>query len=142
MNAYRVELRRHPLRWWIPVLAGAAAFMMFGRSRDWIGVWPQASAAVQLSAPAMAPLLAGCVAWGMARLRGENGPYAAARPTWQARAAQAAAALTYAVGVYLAAAVAAVTVSGRLAGPGLLWPSYLALGCSLLLLATAVGMAT
>lgn len=57
IRAFWIELRRSPLRWALPVLIAIELGMLFGRNTDWIGVWPQASAAAQVPVAEMAILL-------------------------------------------------------------------------------------
>jgi len=143
MVAYRIELRRSPLRWWIPLLAAVTFAVMFtARGGSWVGVWPQASSAAELSAMYLAPLLAAVAAWAAVRSsqRGVTEILtAAARPRWRVEASQLAATLSYGLGIYVLAAAVAAAVSARLAGPGFLWPAYIALGAAVLAICAGVG---
>ncbi|RPK65647.1 hypothetical protein EES43_07950 [Streptomyces sp. ADI96-02] len=142
LTTYRIEVRRSPLLSAFPVLIAVDLVVLFGRSRYWIGVWPEASAAAQIVTLFLGPVLAGVSAWqagrasraGMAEtLRG------AARPGWHAEAARLAATLTLGFLAYAIGCLTAAAVSLRDAGPGFLWPSYLALGAATLLMFASAG---
>ncbi|MEV6926808.1 hypothetical protein AB0M46_20195 [Dactylosporangium sp. NPDC051485] len=137
-----IEVRRSPLRWVFPLLLLVDLAALFGRSRYWIGVWPQASAAAQIPAQFIGPILAGAAAWTAGRInrRGlTDQTGAAARPMWQAELVQFAATLTYGAAAYLVGIVAAAAVTVRQAGPGFLWPSYLLLGLAVIVGCAAAG---
>ncbi|MEV7216844.1 ABC transporter permease [Kitasatospora cineracea] len=138
---YRTELRRSPLRWVFPVLVVVALLVLFGRSRYWIGVWPQAGAAAQIPAFYLGPAMAGAAAWSAAARRRSGVPtgFGAARPSWRVEAAPLAAALTYGLAAYAVGAVAAAAVSVRDGGSGFFWPGYLLLGAVLITGCTALG---
>ncbi|MEU5386809.1 ABC transporter permease [Kitasatospora cineracea] len=139
--AYRTELRRSPLRWVFPVLAAIVLLVLFGRSRYWIGVWPQTSAAAQIPAFYLGPAMAGAAAWSAATRRrtGVSAGFAAARPAWRIEAARFAAALTYGLAAYAVGVVAAVAVTAPEGGPGFWWPGYVLLGAVLVTGCTALG---
>ncbi|MFJ9687671.1 ABC transporter permease [Streptomyces bacillaris] len=142
MNAYCIELRRSPLLTALPVLIAVDLLVLFGRSRYWIGVWPEASAAAQVVTLFLGPVLAGVSAWQAGRASRSGMPetvLAAARPTWQIESARLAATLTLGFLAYAIGCLTAVAVSFRDAGPGFLWPSYLLLGASTLIIFAAVG---
>ncbi|MFJ7273505.1 ABC transporter permease [Kitasatospora sp. NPDC098663] len=131
MRIYWMEIRRSPLRWWLPVLLALDFAAIFGRSQWWIGVWPQASVAAQLPSLYFGPALAASATWtaGRARRAGITEQLgASARPAWQLELAQLAATLSYGTLVYLVGAVSAAVVSISDAGSGFLWPGYLLLG--------------
>ncbi|MFD8581818.1 ABC transporter permease [Streptomyces californicus] len=142
MNAYRIELRRSPLLTALPVMIAVDLVVLFGRARYWIGVWPEASVAAQVVTLFLGPVLAGVSAWQAGRSSRAGMPeavLAAARPGWRIESARLAATLTlgflaYAIGCFTAAAI-----SFGEAGPGFLWPSYLLLGASTLVIFASVG---
>ncbi|MFD7584353.1 ABC transporter permease [Kitasatospora sp. NPDC059811] len=142
MGVFWLEVRRSPLRWWFPFLVAVDLAVLFGRARWWIGVWPQASVAAQIPAFYFGPALAAVSAWTAGRtarhgLIDQLG--ASARPRWQAECVQLAVTLGYGILVYLVGAVVAAAVSSPSAGPGFLWPGYLLLGLSLLVICSAIG---
>ncbi|WAL74955.1 ABC transporter permease [Kitasatospora sp. YST-16] len=139
--AYRTELRRSPLRWVFPVLVAVVLLVLFGRSRSWIGVWSQASAAAQIPAFYLGPAMAGAAAWAAASHRRAGVPagFAAARPGWRIEAAQFAAALTYGLAAYAVGVVAAAAVTVPDGGPAFRWPGYVLLGAVLITGCTALG---
>lgn len=142
LNTYRIELRRSPLLTAFPVMLLVDLGVLFGRSRHWMGVWPEATVAAQICTLFLGPVLAGVSAWQAGRASRAGMPeviLGAARPSWRIEAARLGATLTlgflaYAVGCFIAAAV-----SWREAGPGFLWPSYLLLGATALLMFASVG---
>ncbi len=127
LNAYRIELRRSPLLTAFPVVIALDLLVLFGRSRYWIGVWPEASVAVQVVTLFLGPVLSGVSAWQAGRSSRAGMPetvLAAARPFWRTEAARLAATLTLGFLAYLVGCLTAVAVSTGEAGPGFLWPSY------------------
>ncbi|MGW9047692.1 hypothetical protein ACWGQL_34885 [Streptomyces lydicus] len=139
---YWIELRRSPLRWCFPLLIALDVATLFGRSRWWVGEWAQTSAQVQIPCFYMAPLLAAAAAWTAGRASRNNLDAqldAAARPVWQIELTQLSATLTYGLTVYGVGAVVAAVTSYPEAGPGFLWPGYLALGATLLVSFTSAG---
>lgn len=140
------EIRRSPLRWWLPLLVAIDLATLFGRQRYWIGVWPQASAAAQIVTMFLAPALAGAAAWAAATRSRQPGTAdrfnSSLRPQWQLEFAQLAGSLCYGLLAYGIGIVAATLVSLPEAGPGFLWPGYLLLGLSVLVAATAIGHMT
>lgn len=144
IRTYRTELRRSPLRWWLPILIAADLAVLYGRGRWWIGVWPQASVAAQIPAFYFGPLFSALAAWSVNRAsrRGLDEQLdGAARPRWHAESVQLAATLTYGVGTYLVGAAAAAIVSSGSAGPGFLWPSYILIGATTVAASAAIGHA-
>ncbi len=142
IRAFWIELRRSPLRWALPVLIAIELGMLFGRNTDWIGVWPQASAAAQVPVAEMAILLSAAAAWSAARVQRADGIEqwsAVARPLWQREAVHLAATVVYGLIPLLVGAIAAAVVSVGTAGPGFLWPSYLLLGATVVIIAAALG---
>lgn len=142
MRLYRIELRRSPLLWCLPVLVLLDVAVLFGRHTWWIGVWPEASAAAQLPAFFFGLVLGGGAAWASGRVHraGFTGQLeAAAVPAWRADAVLLAASVTYGLLAYLPGVVLAAAVSAPLAGPGFLWPSYLLLGACMVVLCASIG---
>lgn len=142
LNAYRIELRRSPLLTAFPVMIALDLLVLFGRSRYWIGVWPEASVAAQVVTLFLGPVLSGVSAWQAGRSSRAGMPetvLAAARPFWRIEAARLAATLTLGFLAYLVGCLTAVAVSIGEAGPGFLWPSYLLLGASTLIIFASVG---
>lgn len=142
LNAYRIELRRSPLLTAFPVMIAVDLLVLFGRSRYWIGVWPEASVAAQIVTLFLGPVLAGVSAWQAGRSSRAAMPeflLAAARPGWQIEAVRLAATLTLGFLAYGIGCLTAAAVSLGDAGPGFLWPSYLLLGASTLIIFASVG---
>ncbi|MFJ4854101.1 ABC transporter permease [Streptomyces sp. NPDC088730] len=142
MNAYRIELRRSPLLTAFPVMIAVDLLVLFGRSRYWIGVWPEASAAAQVVTLFLGPVLAGVSAWQAGRSSRSGMPEAvlgAARPAWRIEAVRLAATLTLGFLAYAIGCLTAAVISFDAAGPGFLWPSYLLLGGSTLIIFASVG---
>lgn len=142
MTAYGIELRRSPLRWWFPLLVVVDLAALFGRSRWWIGEWPQTSAQAQIPAFYFASLLCASAAWTggrVSRNRMDSQMEVAARPRWQVELMLLSATLTYGLAAYGIGIVVAAAVSFPKAGPGFLWPSYLLLGAALLVTFAGAG---
>ncbi|MFE6084471.1 ABC transporter permease [Streptomyces virginiae] len=142
LNAYRIELRRSPLLTAFPVMIAVDLLVLFGRSRYWIGVWPEASVAAQVVTLFLGPVLAGVSAWQAGRSSRVGMPetlLAAARPNWRIEAARLAATLTLGFLAYAIGCLTAAVISFSEAGPGFLWPSYLLLGASTLIIFASVG---
>ncbi|MEU8760991.1 ABC transporter permease [Streptomyces sp. NPDC048659] len=142
LSVYRIELRRSPLLTAFPVMIAVDLAVLFGRSRYWIGVWPEASVAAQIVTLFLGPVLAGVSAWQAGRASRAGMPeflLAAARPGWRAEAARLAATLTLGLLAYAIGCLTAAAVSLGEAGPGFLWPSYLLLGASTLVVFASVG---
>ncbi|MFE5584507.1 hypothetical protein [Kitasatospora sp. NPDC056531] len=142
MKLYWMELRRSPLRWWFPLFVALDLAALFGRSRWWIGDWPQTSVQTQIPAFYFAPLLAAGAAWAAGRTSRNNLDAqlgVAARPAWRIELTQLFATLTYGVAAYGVGVVAAAVVSAPTAGPGFLWPSYVLLGVALVVAFASAG---
>lgn len=142
LNAYRIELRRSPLLTAFPVMIAVDLVVLFGRSRYWIGVWPEASVAAQVVTLFLGPVLAGVSAWQAGRSSRAKMPeflLGAARPGWRIEAVRLAATLTLGFLAYAVGCLVAAAVSFNDAGPGFLWPSYLLLGASTLIIFASVG---
>ncbi|MFG2711722.1 ABC transporter permease [Streptomyces goshikiensis] len=142
LNAYRIELRRSLLLTAFPVMIAVDLLVLFGRSRYWIGVWPEASVAAQVVTLFLGPVLAGVSAWQAGRSSRVGMPetvLAAARPIWRIEAARLAATLTLGFLAYAFGCLTAAAISFSEAGPGFLWPSYLLLGASTLVFFASVG---
>lgn len=148
-SAFWAELRRSPLRWWLPVLAVMHLVVVSGGDQGWVGVWPRASAEALRPVVFLGPVLAAGAAWAGARsglpgvadrLRGS------ARPGWLLDAAQLTSSAVIGLAGYLAgvAYVAVVTFSQAAPGflwPGFLWPGYLLLGAAATIACAAIGHA-
>ncbi|MBD0709073.1 MULTISPECIES: ABC transporter permease [unclassified Streptomyces] len=142
LSTYRIEVRRSPLLTAFPLMIAVDLAVLFGRSRYWIGVWPEASVAAQIVTLFLGPLLAGVSAWQAGRASQAGMPeflLAAARPGWRVEAARLAATLTLGFLAYGIGCLTAAAVSLGEAGPGFLWPSYLLLGASTLVVFASVG---
>ncbi|MCX5345835.1 DUF7224 domain-containing protein [Streptomyces atratus] len=142
LNAYCIELRRSPLLTAFPVMIAVDLLVLFGRSQYWIGVWPEASVAAQIVTLFLGPVLAGVSAWQAGRSSRAGMPeflLAAARPGWRIEATRLAATLTLGFLAYGIGCLTAAAVSLGDAGPGFLWPSYLLLGASTLIIFASVG---
>ncbi|KUN16244.1 hypothetical protein AQJ11_40360 [Streptomyces corchorusii] len=142
LNAYRIELRRSPLLTAFPVMIAVDLLVLFGRSRYWVGVWPEASVAAQVTTLFLGPVLAGVSAWQAGRASRAGMPeslLAAPRPGWRIEAARLSATLTLGFLAYAVGGLTAAAVSFADAGPGFLWPSYLLLGASTLTVFASVG---
>jgi hypothetical protein len=142
LNAYRIELRRSPLLTAFPVMIAVDLLVLFGRSRYWIGVWPEASAAAQVVTLFLGPVLAAVSAWQAGRSSRSGMPetvLAAARPIWRIEAARLSATLSLGFLAYVIGCLTAAVISFGEAGPGFLWPSYLLLGASTLIIFASVG---
>ncbi|MBP2708164.1 hypothetical protein JOL79_30735 [Microbispora sp. RL4-1S] len=142
MRIFSSEMRASPLRWWLPVFVALDIAMLFGRDPSWIGVWPQASAAVQLAGHAFAAAAAAAATWSSGREHrtGVTDSLASSwRGRWQADGLQLASTLLFIAVPYALGAALAAATSLREAGPGFLWPRYLLLGASTLLLSASAG---
>ena len=138
-----IEMRRSPLRWWLPFLVLVDVSMLFSRSTEWIGVWPQTSAAAQLPVFYFAIILAAGAAWASGRaFRSETTENlaAAASPPWRREAIQLATTVVYGLMPFLVGtAVAAVTTAVGDSPRGFLWPGYLVLATVLIVCTCALG---
>lgn len=141
-HVLRMELRRSPLRWLLPLLIALDLAMLFGRSTWWIGVWPEASAAAQLPAFFFGILLGGGAAWTAGRVHraGTAEQLAAAmQPRWRIELPVWLSSLIFGLIAYVPGVALAFIVSAPDAGPGFLWPSYLLLGACLITLSVGIG---
>ncbi|RBQ12881.1 hypothetical protein DQE82_03725 [Micromonospora sp. LHW51205] len=138
-----IEMRRSPLRWWLPFLVLVDVSMLFSRSTEWIGVWPQTSAAAQLPVFYFAIILAAGAAWASGRVyRSETteNMAAAASPPWRREAIQLATTVVYGLMPFLVGTVvAAVTTAIGDSPRGFLWPGYLVLATVLIVCTCALG---
>ncbi|MFE7424957.1 ABC transporter permease [Streptomyces sp. NPDC057545] len=142
LKIYRMELRRSPILIAMPALIALDIAVLFGRSRHWIGVWPEASAAAQVVTLFLGPALAAVSAWQAGRASRSGMPeflQAAACPVWAIEAVRLAATLTLGYIAYGIGCLVAAALSLPDAGPGFLWPSYVLLGVSTLTAYAAVG---
>jgi hypothetical protein len=137
-----IELRRSPMRWWLPVLIAVDLAVLLLRPLTWIGVWPQASAAAQLPTFYFGLALAPAAAWSAgrtARAEADELLLQMPRPAWQREAVHLVAVWLYGLLAYLVGILVAAGVSLGRAGPGFLWPSYLLLGLSMITLCAGIG---
>ncbi|MFI9249420.1 ABC transporter permease [Streptomyces sp. NPDC053069] len=142
LSIFRMELRRSPVLTALPVLIAVDLAVLFGRTRYWVGVWPEASAAAQMVTLFLGPVLAAIAAWQAGRASRAQMPeslLAAARPGWQIESARLAATLTLGFTAYAVGCLVAAAVSLPDAGPGFLWPSYILMGANTLILFAAAG---
>ncbi|MGW2893125.1 DUF7224 domain-containing protein [Streptomyces sp. NPDC001212] len=142
VRIYLIELRRSPLLIALPLMIVIDLLVLFGRSRYWIGVWSEASAASQVTTLFLGPVLAAVSAWQAGRSSRSEMPaflLASARQAWYAEAARLAATLTLGLGAYGVGCVIAAIASLPEAGGGFLWPSYLLVGVATLTMYAAVG---
>jgi hypothetical protein len=141
VRIYLIELRRSPLRWWLPPLVAIdLVVMFFGRGRGWIGVWPEASVAAQFPAFYFGPLFAAVAAAGRSERKSfdeDRTPQARAR--WIGESLHFAATLTFGLVPIAVGAAAAYAVSVGSAGPGGIWYGYLLVGVALIVSCAAVG---
>ncbi|WP_416873726.1 hypothetical protein [Kitasatospora sp. SC0581] len=137
-----MELRRSPLRWWLPALLLIDLAALFGRSRSWIGVWPETSVAAQVPSFYFGPALAAAAAWAAGR-EGRGGAMPATptstRPRFLPELLLLTATLVYGTAVYACGALVAAAVSWSEAGPGFLWPGYLVIGLTVMTGCAAAG---
>jgi hypothetical protein len=134
-----IEIRRSPLRWWFPVLVVIDLAALFGRSRWWVGEWPQASAAAQIPAFYLGPVAAIGAAWSAARRDIRTQVAGAARPRWRIEAVQLLGALFWVTAAYSVGIAVAQVASSVEVGRGVLWPSYLLLGMVVVVSCAAFG---
>lgn len=143
MTALRIELRRGPGLWVLPVLIAVGAFAARSNMRT-VAVWTYATAAVASAGLLMAPVAAGVAAWAGGRARRRHLRHvvllAAREPLAGPAVECCAVAVCVAVG-YLAVASTILTWAALTAswgGPSWLWLA--GVGCGLLA-ATALGYA-
>lgn len=107
MSALWLHLRFSAARWGFLPLGILGIAVLFGRSRFWIGIWPESGAAVQVSAAFLGVFAAGAAAWLATRVevRGlhEQASSAAIKP-FVIELTRFAAALLWLVAPYLAVA--------------------------------------
>ncbi|MEV7087460.1 ABC transporter permease [Streptomyces sp. NPDC093085] len=145
MKIFLIELRRSPLRWWLPLLIALDLAVLFGRARWWVGVWPQASAAAQVPSFYIGPFLAAYASWSAGRthrLGFEDQIAAGSKSRWKIELIRLSATVVFGLAAYSTGALVAAAVSFDDAGAGFLWPGYLLLGGTLIVLCTAVGHIT
>ena len=141
-SAFWTELRRSPLRWWLPVLAALHVVVLAGDNGSWVGDWPRASAAALRPVVFLGPLFAAGAAWAAARsglpgvadrMRGS------ARAGWVLDAAQLVSSAAVGLGGYLVGVAYVALASISRAGPGFVWPGYLLLGAAVTIACAAIG---
>lgn len=148
ITVFWLEVRRSPLRWWFPAMALVVIGMLFGRSTEWLGSWPETSIAAQLPAVLISPMVAAGAAWSAGRSHRLPGVGAAGEPaslggraSRQAEAVHLAASAAYgllAMAFSLLVAGTATVIDGR-AGEGGPWFGYVGLGVLHLGLAAVFG---
>ena len=143
MRAVTLHLRTTPARWAVLPLAALGLAILFGRSRYWIGIWPEAGAAAQITGYFLSLFAAGVSAWIAAQVtvRGMREQLAAAaRRSIGVETGRLAAAAAWIVMAYLVVAVAAFAATARTFPPGVgAFFSYLLLGLVPVLASTAWG---
>jgi len=140
-SAFWAELRRSPLRWWLPVLALVNVAVM-ASDQGWAGAWPRASAEALRPVVFLGPLVAAGAAWSAARsgLPGVSDRMrSTARVGWMPDAAQLASSAVIGLVGYLTGVAYAAFASVAQAGPGFLWPGYLLLGAAATAACAAIG---
>lgn len=143
LSTLRIELRRAPARWWVPVMVAVGVVWLFARSGDWSKVWPQAAAAAQATTVFLAPMAAAAAAIGTGR-RHQPGfselTAHAPQPFWYQHLTQLMASLIYAVSAFLAVTGMALSAPLSAGVPaGELWGSYVILGTITMVAGTALG---
>ncbi|MFJ1644417.1 ABC transporter permease [Streptomyces sp. NPDC088258] len=142
MRIFLMELRRSPLRWWLPVLIALDLAVLFGRARWWVGVWPQASAAAQVPSFYVGPFLAAYASWSAGRIHRlgfEDQLTAGSKSRWKVELIHLSVTVVFGLAAYSIGALVAAAASFDDAGAGFLWPGYLLLGSTLIVLCAAVG---
>ncbi|MDG4771818.1 hypothetical protein [Solwaraspora sp. WMMD792] len=143
-SALWLQLRTSVARWGFAPLLVLGLAILFGRSRFWIGIWPETGAAAQISAFFVSVFAAGLAAWIAAavELRGlhEQEAAAAIRPV-TIELTRFAAALSWLVAPYLlVAAVAFATTAATIFPPGVsTFFQYVLLGLTTIIFGTAWG---
>ncbi|MGK5444854.1 hypothetical protein ACSNN7_23925 [Micromonospora sp. URMC 105] len=144
MSPLWLHLRSSTARWALVPLAVLGVAVLFGRSRFWIGIWPESGAAAQVSAFFLSIFAAGVAAWIAAsvEVRGlhEQAASAAIRPL-TIELTRFAAALLWLLLPYLAVAAAAfVATAVESFPPGVgSFFRYILLGAVAVVFATAWG---
>ncbi|MDW5327625.1 hypothetical protein [Plantactinospora sp. KLBMP9567] len=137
-----MELRRSPLRWWLPPLIAVYLLFLFGRSRGWVGVWPQTSAAAQVPMILLTPALAAGAAWSAsrtARNRAEEQLSALPRPGWAVDGVHLLAIVLLGLVPLAVGAASAFAVTYAESGAGWIWPEYLVLAVAVLVISVSMG---
>ncbi len=137
-----IELRRSPLRLWLPLLIAVDLAVLWLRPHTWVGVWPEASAAAQLPTLYLGLALGAGAAWNAGRIARSDVDellLQMPRPVWQRELLTFVGSWTYGVIAYVAGVAAVALASMSTPAPGFLWPSYLLLGLAMITQCTAVG---
>jgi len=144
MSALWLHLRASTARWGFLPLTALGVAVLFGRSRFWIGIWPETGAAAQVSAFFLGIFAAGFAAWIAAtvEVRGlhEQAAAAAIRPL-TIELTRFTATLAWLLAPYLVVAAIAFVITAR-AGlpPGVgAFLGYVVLGAVTVVFATAWG---
>jgi hypothetical protein len=141
----RLELRRNPWPWLVPLLAVLVWFDTYRTAMSYAAVWTvRASVIGNHLVPNLLPFAAGVCAWAGSRDGRRNMTdllTATARPVWARRGAVLAATFAWVLGVYLVfvAVLYVVTAQQATWGGPPLWP--VAVGAAELAAACAVGFA-
>lgn len=144
MTALWLNLRVNAARWGFVPLTILGVAVLFGRSRFWIGIWPESGAAAQVSAFFLSMFGAGVAAWITAwiEVRGlrEQAASAAIRPL-SIELTRFTATLLWLLAPYLAVVAIAFTATAvTLFPPGVgAFFAYVVLGSILIVLGTAWG---
>ncbi|MCG5473030.1 hypothetical protein LADH09A_000914 [Micromonospora sp. LAH09] len=137
-----IELRRSPMRWLFVPLVVLGTVLLFGLDREWIGVWPQTSAYAQRPVMFLSAAAAAAAAWSSGRAARQGMAdriSASARRPEIVEAMRIAATGAYAIAAYAAVVVAAVVTTALATDDIAIWPSYLLLGATTIITATAIG---
>lgn len=140
-SAFWAELRRSPLRWWLPVLA-LVNVAVLASNQGWASAWPRASAEALRPVVFLGPLVAAGAAWSAARsgLPGvSDRTRSSARAGWMPDAAQLTGSAVIGLVGYLTGVAYAAFASFAQAGPGFLWPGYVLLGAAATVACAAIG---
>lgn len=144
MTAFAFHLRTNLARWGVIPLTALCIAVTFARSRYWIGIWPEAGAAAQVSAVFVGIFGAGFAAWMAATIdvRGLREQTAAASvPAWAIDGLRLGATLTWVLVPYLAvSATCAVATAATVHGSGVgEFVNYVVLGLISVVFGTTFG---
>ncbi|MFG3702297.1 hypothetical protein ACGF5C_31080 [Micromonospora sp. NPDC047620] len=143
MNAVWLHLRSSTGRWAFFPLSVLGIAILFGRSRFWIGIWPETGAAAQVSGLFLSYFAAGMAAWTAAQgqLRGLHEQFAAAaRKPFRIEVARFATTLLWLLAPYVVVAGVAFGATASTLPPGIgMYFPYMLLGIVILVLAAAWG---
>ncbi|MGB2567891.1 hypothetical protein ACPFP2_05485 [Micromonospora citrea] len=137
-----IELRRSPMRWLVAPLVVLGAALLFGLDREWIGVWPQTSAYAQRPVMFLAAAAAAAAAWSSGRAARQGMTdriLTSARRPEMVELTRIAATVAYAITAYAVVVLAAIVTTALATDDIVIWPSYLLLGATTIVTATAIG---